>query len=82
MKATGTLKKWNRKRGFGFIEDDAKGPDVFVHATVLKQSGINLENIENGARLSYEVEHTTDRVYRAVDVALILASDQSPPISV
>jgi len=34
--ATGTLKLWNIERGFGFIQDDAKGPDIFVHAIALR----------------------------------------------
>jgi CspA family cold shock protein len=51
---TGTLKKWDRARGFGFIADDSKGPDVFVHATVLKSAHIDVERIEDGTRLSFE----------------------------
>jgi CspA family cold shock protein len=32
--ATGTLKMWNADRGFGFITDDAAGPDMFLHVTL------------------------------------------------
>jgi hypothetical protein len=33
--ATGTLKMWNVERGYGFIGDDAGGPDVFLHVSAL-----------------------------------------------
>jgi cold shock CspA family protein len=33
--ATGTLKMWNAERGYGFIGDDAGGPDVFLHISAL-----------------------------------------------
>ena len=41
--ATGTLKMWNAWRGYGFIGDDAGGPDVFLHISALE--------IEANARL-------------------------------
>jgi CspA family cold shock protein len=37
--AAGKLKMWNADRGFGFIADDAGGPDMFLHINELKTGG-------------------------------------------
>jgi hypothetical protein len=37
----GKLKMWNADRGFGFIKDDAGGPDMFLHINELKSAGID-----------------------------------------
>ncbi len=37
---TGTVKFYNGQRGFGFIQPDDGGKDVFVHATALERAGI------------------------------------------
>jgi CspA family cold shock protein len=51
--ATGTLKRWNIERGFGFIQDDAKGPDIFVHAIAFKAASINPDTIVVGTSTHY-----------------------------
>jgi cold shock CspA family protein len=38
--SAGSLKMWNVERGFGFIQDDAGGPDMFLHITALQDAGI------------------------------------------
>jgi CspA family cold shock protein len=50
----GTLKFFNATRGFGFIEPDEGGKDVFVHASALEASGIRALN--EGDRVSFELE--------------------------
>jgi cold shock protein len=50
----GRLKFWNQDRGFGFIKPDDGDSDVFLHISALKRSGI--DDIAEGARLSFEVE--------------------------
>jgi hypothetical protein len=40
---------WNADRGFGFIKDDAGGPDVFLHISALQSSGLDPENLRLGA---------------------------------
>src|SRR5258707_15673168 len=49
---TGTLKMWNAERGYGFIADDAGGPDMFLHISALQAAGIDPENLRKGDRLS------------------------------
>jgi len=40
---TGKLKMWNAERGYGFIGDDAGGPDIFLHISALESAGIDPE---------------------------------------
>jgi CspA family cold shock protein len=47
----GTVKHWN-KRGFGFIERDDTGEDIFVHASALPR---NVHDLEMGQRVSFEI---------------------------
>src|ERR1700728_3157584 len=56
--AAGKLKWWNADRGFGFIANDAGGPDMFLHVTDLRASGIDPDNIRIGDRLTFETGHT------------------------
>ena len=68
--AAGILKMWNADRGFGFIENDAGGPDVFLHVTALQDAGIEIDEIRKGIRLAYEVENTRDGKTKAGSVRL------------
>ena len=52
--ATGTVKFFNHSRGFGFIQPDDGGNDVFVHITAVERAGLG--SIEEGQKLSYEVK--------------------------
>ena len=51
--ATGTVKRFNSDKGYGFIQPDASGPDVFVHISAVEQAG--LRSLNEGQKLSYEV---------------------------
>lgn len=55
--ATGTVKWFNVTKGYGFIEPQAGGRDVFVHASAVEQAGLG--NLHEGQHLSYEVERDT-----------------------
>jgi CspA family cold shock protein len=51
--ATGTVKWFNNKKGFGFIEQE-DGPDVFVHFSGIKSSGF--KSLEEGDRVTFDIE--------------------------
>jgi cold shock protein len=50
----GTVKFFNTAKGFGFIEPDDGGKDVFVHATALEAADIRA--LKEGDRVSFELE--------------------------
>jgi cold shock protein len=49
---TGTVKWFNATKGFGFIQPDSGGRDVFVHISAVEKAG--LSNLNEGAKVSYE----------------------------
>ena len=49
---TGTVKFYNDQKGYGFIQPDNGGKDVFVHATALQRSGIM--GLAEGQKVSFE----------------------------
>ncbi|MGB8816593.1 MAG: cold-shock protein [Rhizobiaceae bacterium] len=51
--ATGTVKWFNGQKGFGFIQPDAGGPDVFVHISAVERSGMN--GLNEGQKINYEL---------------------------
>ena len=51
---TGTVKWFNPTKGYGFIQPDNGGKDVFVHATALERAG--MRGLAEGQKISYEVE--------------------------
>ena len=55
--ASGTVKWFNPTKGFGFIQPDDGGKDVFVHISAVERAGMN--NLIEGQKVSYEME--TDR---------------------
>jgi CspA family cold shock protein len=50
---TGTVKWFNSTKGFGFIQPDAGGPDVFVHISAVERAG--LRGLNEGQKISYEI---------------------------
>ena len=51
--ATGTVKWFNPAKGFGFIQPDGGGKDVFVHISAVEKAGLG--SLNEGAKVSYEV---------------------------
>ena len=51
--ATGTVKWFNATKGFGFIQPDDGGKDVFVHISAVERAG--LRDLNEGQKLSYEI---------------------------
>ena len=51
--AHGTVKWFNPTKGFGFIQPDQGGADVFVHISALEKAG--LRGLDEGQKVSYEL---------------------------
>ena len=51
---TGTVKWYNDQKGYGFIQPDNGGKDVFVHATALERAG--LRSLREGQKVSFELQ--------------------------
>ena len=54
---TGTVKWFNETKGYGFIQPDDGGKDVFVHISAVEQAG--LKGLNEGQKISFEI--VTDR---------------------
>ncbi|SUS05971.1 putative cold shock protein y4cH [Candidatus Defluviicoccus seviourii] len=52
--ATGTVKWFNAQKGFGFIQPDDGGRDVFLHISAVERSGMG--NPNEGQKVSYDLE--------------------------
>jgi cold shock CspA family protein len=66
--STGTVVRFDRRRGYGFVQPDDGGEDVFVH-----QNNINMEGfrfLQVGERVTYELE-VGEKGMKAVSVALL-----------
>ena len=50
----GTVKFYNTQKGYGFIQPDDGGKDVFVHATALERSGMN--GLNEGQKVNFETQ--------------------------
>lgn len=51
---TGTVKWFNGQKGFGFIQPDNGGPDVFVHISAVERAG--MRSLNEGQKVSFELE--------------------------
>ena len=51
--AQGTVKWFNAEKGYGFIEQDGGGPDVFVHYSAITGNGYR--SLEENQRVEFEV---------------------------
>jgi cold shock protein len=51
---TGIVKFYNSQRGFGFIQPDDGGKDVFVHATALERAGMT--GLNEGQKVSFDTQ--------------------------
>jgi len=51
--ASGSVKWFNATKGFGFIQPDDGGQDVFVHISAVERAG--LRDLRDGQKISYEI---------------------------
>lgn len=51
---TGTIKWFNDQKGFGFIQPDNGGADVFVHISAVERAG--LRTLKEGQKISYDLQ--------------------------
>ena len=54
--SVGTVKWFNPVKGFGFIQPEDGGNDVFVHVSAVERAGMG--NLKEGQRLSFDVERS------------------------
>jgi cold shock protein len=52
--ATGTVKFFNSQKGFGFIQQENGGPDVFVHVSAVERAG--MRGLVEGQKVSFDIE--------------------------
>ena len=65
----GTVKWFNTKKGFGFIEPEDGGKDVFVHISAVEASG--LAGLEDNQKVTYELEDGRDGRQMAADLKAV-----------
>jgi CspA family cold shock protein len=72
MSTVGVVKWFNPSKGFGFIQPEDGGKDVFVHITALEKAGIR--NLDEGMKVNFELStkdaKNKDRV-SAVNISII-----------
>jgi CspA family cold shock protein len=75
-KVTGQVKWFDTTKGFGFVLSDEGGPDILLHANVLRNFGRG--SITEGARVMLRAQ-TTERGVQAVEVIAIEATEDEAP---
>ena len=65
----GTVKWFNTKKGFGFIEPEDGGKDVFLHISAVEASG--LAGLEDNQKVTYELEEGRDGRQMAGDLKAV-----------
>ena len=65
----GTVKWFNTQKGYGFIDPDDSGNDVFVHITAVQNSGLN--GLNEGQKVTYELEEQRNGKMAAVNLEIV-----------
>ena len=73
--ASGTVKWFNTAKGFGFIQPDDGGSDVFVHISALNQAG--MDSLDEGDKVDYELEQ--DRRSGKLAATQIVVTEKGAP---
>lgn len=67
--ANGTVKWFNATKGFGFIQPDAGGSDVFVHISAVERAG--LSGLDDNQKVSYDLEEGRNGKESATNLKLV-----------
>lgn len=65
----GTVKWFNTQKGYGFINPDDQGDDVFVHITAVQNSGLN--GLNEDQKVTYDLEEQRNGKVAAVNLAIV-----------
>ena len=63
----GTVKWFNPTKGFGFIQPDTGGKDIFVHISAVQRAG--MQTLKEGQKISYEIQTQKDGRQSAENLA-------------
>ncbi len=79
--AIGTVKWFNPKKGYGFIQPEDDSKDVFVHISEVERSGIG--NLREGQKLTFDIERGQQGETSAVNLEAVCdpATDRSPHLA-
>ncbi len=66
---TGVVKWFNPTRGYGFIQPDDGGKDVFVHISAIESAG--LDRLNEGQKVQYEVVQSRDGKFEADNLVVL-----------
>lgn len=66
--SNGIVRFFNIQKGFGFIEPDSGGKDVFVHISAVEKSG--LTGLADAQKVTFDVEAGIDGRESAVNIAI------------
>ncbi len=75
--ASGTVKWFNTAKGFGFIQPDDGGSDVFVHISALNQAG--MDSLNEGDKVDYELEQDRRSGKLAATGIVVTAAGEPQP---
>ncbi len=67
--AIGTVKWFNAQKGFGFIQPESGGKDVFVHISAVEHAGIG--SLNEGQKVSFDLEQGQQGKTSAVNLKLV-----------
>lgn len=63
----GTVKWFNPTKGFGFIQPDSGGKDIFVHISAVQRAG--MQTLKEGQKINYEIQTQKDGRQSAENLA-------------